>query len=175
MLQEFLAQPGMPDAKTLGKILDGIRDEWIAGDLSGWLALHRFYPGVIDGLGQLLAAGHTVAIISTKEGRFIQELLHQAGVNLPSHLIFGKEVQRPKEDTLYPLVQQYPRAAVYFIEDRLAALERIKAHPHLGQVHLYLATWGYNTAADRNRAQGDARIQCLESFSCVTALLPTDN
>ncbi|MGB8698809.1 MAG: HAD family hydrolase, partial [Thermosynechococcaceae cyanobacterium] len=33
-------------ASQLGAQVDGLRDQWIATDLSSWLALHRFYPGV---------------------------------------------------------------------------------------------------------------------------------
>ena len=73
-------------------MLDGLRDNSIAEDLAGWLSLHRFYPGVADRLQSLLQESPVkVAIVTTKEGRFVRELLQLAGVQMPSELIFGKE------------------------------------------------------------------------------------
>src|SRR4028118_853465 len=42
------------EAADIGHKLDAIRDEWIATDLDGWLGLHRFYPGVIERVRQML-------------------------------------------------------------------------------------------------------------------------
>ena len=63
--------------------LDGIRDQWIKSDLPSWLALHRFYPGMIERVSALLTEASPVYIVSTKEGRFIQALLAQSGLDFP--------------------------------------------------------------------------------------------
>jgi phosphoglycolate phosphatase-like HAD superfamily hydrolase len=91
------------EAKEIMKKLDGLRDEWIATDLEGWLSLHKFYPGVIERLKLTLASGVQLFIVTTKEGRFVKQLLQQEGVNLPDTAIFGKEVKRPKYETLREL------------------------------------------------------------------------
>jgi phosphoglycolate phosphatase-like HAD superfamily hydrolase len=64
----------------VSKIVDTIRDLWIETDLDSWLAEHRFYPGVIERLQKAIARSTNLVIISTKEGRFIQQLLSQRKV-----------------------------------------------------------------------------------------------
>jgi phosphoglycolate phosphatase-like HAD superfamily hydrolase len=175
LLTEFQALPQMPPAAELAHRLDRLRDQWIQTDLEGWLGLHEFYPGVIEALQGILAQGHEVAIVSTKEGRFIQQLLADAAVSLPVERILGKEVKRSKRDTLKLLMAEFKHCqSVHFIEDRLAALQSITADPTLERVNLYLAGWGYNTAQDRDMARQDDRIHLLETID-FTPFIPTKN
>ncbi|MFQ4138774.1 HAD family hydrolase [Nodosilinea sp. PGN35] len=148
LVPPLLAQAGVEPA-TLGKAVDGVRDRWIQSDLDDWLSYQRFYPGVIDRMQQAMAAGVDLVIISTKEGRFIQQLLAQGGVTLPQERILGKEVKRPKYETLRQIKAASPRATLWFVEDRVKALQAVQQQPDLGDVGLFLADWGYNTAADR--------------------------
>lgn len=150
----------------LAQAVDGVRDEWIARDADEWLAQHRFYPGVINRLRQCLDEIPQVFIISTKEGRFIQQLLQQEQIEITSSQIYGKEVRQPKHETLRQLTHRYAHAHqrnpdLWFIEDRLKTLHTVQSHPDLEHVRLYLADWGYNTEGDRTMAQQDTRIQLL--------------
>lgn len=151
--------------KSLSQQVDGVRDHWIAEDLQSWLALHEFYPGVITQLQTLLSQDLEIVIISTKESRFIHTLLTDAGVELPRNRIYGKDCRRPKYETLRLLTPQVP-SPIWFVEDRLAALEQVKQQTDLVDVGLFLATWGYNTARDRTLAHPSQRIHLLglESF-----------
>lgn len=152
------------EAKKLAKTLDAIRDEWIAQDLEGWLALHRFYPGVADKVRQTLAEGRTqVWIITTKEGRFVRRLLQQQGIELPGELIIGKEFKRPKHETLRQIIADRGDRGVWFVEDRLKTLRSLQQQPDLQAVRLYLADWGYNTESERESARQDPSIQVLGS------------
>ncbi|MDB9315992.1 HAD family hydrolase [Spirulina sp. CS-785/01] len=158
--------------KTLAQQVDTVRDEWIKTNLEDWLALHQFYPPVLQVL-QHLQEQETpkVVIITTKEGRFAQQLLQQAGLqwHLPGEsspqdkLIFGKECQQPKAVTLRQLLAQFaPKTPkVWFIEDRLKTLESVAQQPDLSAVELFLADWGYNTAPMRETAAQHPRIQLL--------------
>jgi phosphoglycolate phosphatase-like HAD superfamily hydrolase len=151
---------------ALGAAVDRIRDEWIAADLDHWLAQHRFYPGVIERLHQLLHSSVQVVIITTKEGRFVQQLLQQQNLALASSQIFGKEVQQPKAQTLRDLLQTSTakagdRPSIWFIEDRLKTLQAVDRQPDLLPVNLFLADWGYNTPSDRAMAAQSDRIQLL--------------
>lgn len=153
-------------AKDLAAALDRIRDQWIATDVESWLALHRFYSGVIDRLKTLRLELLDLVIISTKEGRFIQQLLQEQGVELSKEKIFGKETQRPKHQLLRELIAAYPEdlkdtSQLWFIEDRLKTLQSVQKQADLSDVRLYLADWGYNTATDRNWAKANERIQLL--------------
>jgi phosphoglycolate phosphatase-like HAD superfamily hydrolase len=150
------------EAKAIAAIVDGVRDRWITTDLEGWLAEHRFYPGAIARLKAW--ENHPVhpIIISTKEGRFIRQLLQQQGLDLTQIEIFGKEVKQPKYQTLRQIMGQYiDTAQIWFVEDRLPTLHTIQAQPDLQTVQLFLADWGYNTAPERQAAMANADIHLL--------------
>jgi phosphoglycolate phosphatase-like HAD superfamily hydrolase len=151
------------DKSILANSVDGVRDEWIAQNLEHWLAQHRFYPGVIERLQQWQDSPLELTIITTKEGRFVRQLLQQQGVDLRAEQIFGKEVKRPKADTLRSRLLQDPDSTptIWFIEDRLKTLQQVSADSSLIPVGLFLADWGYNTPQDRAVAQSDRRIQLL--------------
>lgn len=153
-------------AAAIAARVDHIRDEWIETNLEQWLAQHRFYPGIAERLRQMLADSVPLFIITTKEQRFVRQLLQQQQIDLPATQIFGKEVKRPKAETLQLLMQQFHdktgRAAqIWFVEDRLKTLQAIQRQPHLDAIQLYLADWGYNTETDRQWARQDDRIQLL--------------
>lgn len=150
-------------AREIAAKLDQQRDEWITTDLGGWLSLHRFYPGVVEKIKLTLESGVKLYIVTTKEGRFVQQLLQQEGVNLPPEAIFGKEVKRPKYEILGELIQLAgdQLVSLWFVEDRLKTLQLVQQQADLENVKLFLADWGYNTQAEREAAQNDPRIQLL--------------
>jgi phosphoglycolate phosphatase-like HAD superfamily hydrolase len=151
------------DPTDIGKTLDSVRDEWITKDLAGWLADQHFYPGVVEKLQSLLQAqSPRLYIITTKEGRFVRQLLKQQGIELPDQYIFGKENKRPKYQILRELIEESNNTAkIWFVEDRLKTLFTVKEQPDLNQVGLYLADWGYNTPAQRESVRYDQRIKLL--------------
>lgn len=159
------------NAAEIGKKLDTVRDKWIATDLDGWLSLHRFYPGVIEQMHTILSATQTSApdvltqlfVVTTKEGRFVKQLLQQQGIHLSEERIIGKECKRPKHETLRQLIAAFPgeAATLWFVEDRLKTLQSVQQQPDLEAVRLYLADWGYNTAAQRESIRNDSRIRLL--------------
>jgi phosphoglycolate phosphatase-like HAD superfamily hydrolase len=146
----------------IGNQVDQIRDAWIANDLESWLALHRFYPGVIDRLQHLSPV--QPVIITTKEERFVIQLLQQQGMEFPPAQIFGKSLKQPKSQTLQNLIQELSQdnvPVIWFIEDRLKTLQSVSLKPELSEVRLFLADWGYNTAIDRDIAHRDPKIHLL--------------
>ncbi len=150
-------------SQTIGAKLDNLRDEWITTDLDGWLSLHKFYPGVVEKIKLTIASETRLYIVTTKEGRFVQQLLQREGVNLPSSAIFGKEVKRPKYEILRELIQKAEKTPVslWFVEDRIKTLQLVQQQTDLEDVKLFLADWGYNTQTERKAAQDDPRIQLL--------------
>lgn len=165
----FLQEINLTKA-VAARTLDGERDHWIATDLGNWLAQHRFYPHMLTILQDSLKQRPTY-IVSTKEGRFIQQLLQQSGVAMPPDKILGKEVKRPKYETLRLLTQDHTTEdhppTIWFIEDRIKALQAVKQQSDLGHVELFLADWGYNLAPERQAAQEDNRIHLLSLNSVV--------
>ena len=161
--QQLLKQWGL-EAANIGKQLDQVRDESIAADLANWLSLHRFYPGVAEKLRSILASSVEVLIITTKEGRFVQQLLQQQGVQLPRECIIGKESKRPKPQVLRELQAQASpdsQLSLWFVEDRLKTLQSVQQQSDLNAVKLYLADWGYNTPSERESIRHDQRIHLL--------------
>lgn len=144
----------------LSQALDANRDQWIREDLEGWLDLHRFFPGVIDRLQNILASPETeLVIITTKEERFVRQLLALAGVSHEAIAIFGKATRQPKATTLKQWIGQ--KSTIWFVEDMLPTLHKVVQEPALNSVQLFLADWGYNTPADRAVAATSDRIQVL--------------
>jgi phosphoglycolate phosphatase-like HAD superfamily hydrolase len=159
-------------ASDLSAAVDRVRDEWIAADLESWLALHRFYPGATERLQQVLAASSYPVIITTKEGRFVQQLLRQQAIEFPAAQIWGKEIKRPKAQSLRQLLQSADSQplSIWFVEDRLKTLQAVQSQPDLAAVKLFLADWGYNTAAERKAVQSPIHLlsltQFAQDFSC---------
>jgi phosphoglycolate phosphatase-like HAD superfamily hydrolase len=150
----------------IGKQLDQIRDRWIAEDVNGWLALHRFYPGIVERLRSLLASSVKPVIVTTKEGRFVEQLLQQQNIKMPSEWIIGKEVKRSKHQTLRELLAASTEdASIWFVEDRLKTLQNVEQQPDLEAVELFLADWGYNTPAQQASISNRSRIKLLSQAS----------
>lgn len=156
------------DAPDIGRQLDAIRDEWIKTDLEGWLGLHQFYPGVIKRISEILSpedkrleTSTQLYIVTTKEGRFVKQLLQQQGIQLAEAQIIGKECKRPKYETLRQLLDTDKAATLWFVEDRLKTLELVEQQSNLNEVRLYLADWGYNTIAHQESVQNAPRIKLL--------------
>jgi len=168
--QNLLKEAGLV-AADIGRKLDQIRDEWIATDLNSWLSLHRFYPGIVERLrrmvslpqASLVASSVQPVIVTTKEGRFVSQLLQQQGIQIPDKWIIGKESKRPKHQIIRELItvtDEMPRS-LWFVEDRLKTLQLVQQQLDLEAVKLYLADWGYNTAFERESACRNPRIHLL--------------
>ena len=133
--------------EQLQRALEGLRQEAIATDLDAWLALHSFYPGVRERLGQLAAEGADWAVLTTKGGAFAARLLAAAG--LKPLALYGHE-QGSKPSVLGRLVAERDPAQcpLWFVEDRRPTLELVRRTPGLEAVRCYLVAWGYLGPAD---------------------------
>jgi phosphoglycolate phosphatase-like HAD superfamily hydrolase len=143
--------------------LDRVRDNWIEQDLTSWLRLHQFYPGVVEMFKTLPDRKIQPIIITTKESRFVSQLLKEQGIEIGSEFIWGKELKRSKTDSLKQILDRGTKKSptVWFVEDKLSTLAKVASQPELEAVKLYLADWGYNTVAERESAQQQTRIQLL--------------
>lgn len=141
-----------------------IRDEWIKADLKGWLSLSRPYEGVPNCIKGMLAAGVEVFVITTKQRRFTEELLHDYGLVVPSDHIFTLE-DGPKTGVLKRLLSRPELAGrtMHFIEDKIGNLRKVVADSDLKDVHLHLVDWGYNTEKEQSEANDSASMSLLSS------------
>ena len=157
-LAEALVRWGWEPAQ-LQRALETVRSEAIGTDLPAWLALHRFYPGVVDRLAGLEQEGADWAVLTTKGGAFAARLLAAAGLT-PARL-FGHE-QGSKPEVLLQLVAEaaaqgaaqgeargeQPARPLWFLEDRRPTLELVRGTPGLERVRCYLVAWGYLAPGD---------------------------
>lgn len=155
---------GPVTADTLGRTLDDERRRWIAADTPGWLDRHAPYL-TLDDLRRIVAGAGLTVIVTTKEGEFARRIL--AHWDVPVAGVEGKETGPHKCDNLRRLIAGRTatlgrRARLWFVEDRLETLEHVTTHADLADVGLFLAAWGYNTAATRARVRPGGPITLLE-------------
>jgi phosphoglycolate phosphatase-like HAD superfamily hydrolase len=157
--ERIFAATGLGRA-DLVRLFGDARDQWIAADPEGWLARHEFYPGVAEALNAAAARGCPLFVLTTKQHRFTERLLQNAGVGLPADRIFGLETGRPKEEILKGLAARPDCCGLrmVFVEDRLEALERAAAVPELAGVELRFATWGYCENAEGRRQKAEQNV-----------------
>lgn len=159
-VRQQLVQTEDLSTQGLGEQVDVTRDRWIQQNLETWLDHHEFYPGVLDRLQQLQSLHIPFVIVTTKESRFVKRLLHRANILMDDDQIFGKDCKRPKSKTLRLLKPLLP-SPIWFIEDRIAALQAVESEPDLQDIRLFLADWGYNIQRDRRRAAESKNLNCL--------------
>jgi phosphoglycolate phosphatase-like HAD superfamily hydrolase len=162
-IRDRILADGRLSGVKVSQQLDSVRDSWIQQDPASWLRLHQFYPGVIEMLKELPARKIQPVIITTKESRFVTQLLQDQGIELASEFVWGKELKRSKIDSLKQILDRGSKKSptVWFVEDRLSTLAKIATQPELESVKLYLAEWGYNTIAEREAALQQSRIHTL--------------
>ncbi len=130
-------------AAGLQESLERVRRDALDRDPEGWLALHRFYPGVVERLVGLAAEGAAWTVLTTKGGAFATRLLQASGL---SPLAVDGHEQGSKPEVLLRLRQQ--GRPLWFVEDRRPTLELVRATPGLEEVRCFLALWGYLAPGD---------------------------
>lgn len=161
---QMLLQQAQLTIDGLKKLFGETRDRWIAADLADWIAMNPLYPGVAEKLVRL-GQRHTWYVITTKQERFVKNILQANAIELVGERIFGLDRNMSKPEVLNGLRAQHPGATIHFVEDRLPALQNVQKHPELAEVKLSFALWGYNTAEDKAlAAQQGFAAQQLEAF-----------
>jgi len=150
-----------------------VRDDWIQDDMTSWLAINRFYPGVPEAINN--CKGSTV-LVTTKQQRFAIALCRHAGVNgtaLPDDKIYALGQYKNKADVIFDRMKSgdYEPANTHFFEDRWPTLAKCLKDPRLEDVNLYLCSWGYVAKAELEMAHAEPRINVisLEDFSKVVS------
>jgi len=161
-LPETVARSGA-DTDELKRLYGSIRDRWIQEDPQGWLSLSPLYPGTAETLNAL-PSGLDCYIITTKEERFVEQLLAYHGVPFDAARIYGLDRRMQKEAVLRELMERHPGRSIDFVEDRLGTLKRLSKQPELASVRLHIACWGYNTEAECREAVR-LNIHLLKTFS----------
>jgi phosphoglycolate phosphatase-like HAD superfamily hydrolase len=139
------------------KILFGeTRDIWIDNDLADWINMNPLFEGVAAKLRKL--GQHPWYIVTTKQERFVKQILKANAIELEGERIFGLDRNMSKAEVLKGLLKTHPKEMIYFVEDRLPTLLNVLKNDELASVKLIFALWGYNTDEDKTLAVQQAFI-----------------
>lgn len=147
-----LLQQIQTSTDELKKRFGETRDHWIANDLASWIAMNPLFPGVAKKL-QRLGQTDTWYVITTKQERFVKQILRANAIELDEERIYGLDRNLSKAEVLKGLLQEHPTQTLQFIEDRLPTLLNVQKHSDLADVELLFALWGYNTDQDKLEAK----------------------
>lgn len=136
---------------NLKKLFGATRDHWIKDNQQEWLKMNPFFDSVQQAIKNI-ESNHWY-IITTKQERFVKQILQANNVQLKDKSIYGMERQMSKAETLFELIKKHPYQDIVFIEDRLPTLVNINTNQQLQTIKLQLASWGYNTLEDKKNAQ----------------------
>jgi phosphoglycolate phosphatase-like HAD superfamily hydrolase len=146
------------------KLFGETRDNWIADDLAEWVMMNPLFAGVAAKLRKL-GQQYPWYVVTTKQERFVKQILKANAIELPDERIFGLDRNMSKVEVLKKLLKNHPNGTIYFVEDRLPTLLNVLKTGELASVKLILALWGYNTVEDKAVAAGQAlTLQQLEYF-----------
>lgn len=164
---DTLLQQAQVTPDDLKKLFGETRDAWIANDLADWINMNPLFPGVAEKLQQLGQQASWL-IITTKQERFVKQILQANAIDLADDKIFGLDRNMSKPEVLTQLLKNHPDNTIYFVEDRLPTLLNVRKIEALANVKLIFALWGYNTAEDKAVAAQQGLIgQGLEDFLVI--------
>ena len=162
--KQEVMENSLQDAATLKKLFGETRDDWINDSLAEWVRMNPLFPGVAKKL-RMLEKQAMWYIVTTKQERFVAQILEANQIQLSGDSIFGLDRKMSKEETLINLQNNHPDGDLYFLEDRLPTLLNVLKNEKLGKVQLILATWGYNTLQDKQDAEHyPIALQDIEDF-----------
>jgi len=150
----------------LKKQFGDTRDHWIKHNLPEWLDMNPLFEGIANKLQQIDPA-HCV-IITTKQERFVDQILSSNNVSLPSEQIFGLDRKLSKQQILSDFLASHPDHKILFVEDRLPTLLNVIDDNRLKNVQLFFADWGYNTQQDKQAATQLATVNTINLGQMLT-------
>ena len=154
----------------LKKLFGATRDTWIENDLADWINMNPLFTDVAKKL-QSLGQHCSWYVVTTKQERFVKQILKANAIELSDERIFGLDRKLKKTDVLKALIKNYPNKTIYFVEDRLPTLIEALKTPELAGIKLIFALWGYNTPEDKNHAaQHPIILQSLAKFLDLNAI-----
>ncbi|WP_305908727.1 HAD family hydrolase [Methylomarinum sp. Ch1-1] len=161
--QQLLMQYRLSSA-NLKQLFGAVRDQWIKESPDEWVNMNPLFSGIAEKLQRLSTQG-VWYIITTKQERFVSEILSANHISLAKSRIFGLDRKMSKEEVLTALQQQHQQQRLYFVEDRLPTLLKVLQNDRLQQIKLFFADWGYNTDEDKlEAARHPLSTIALENF-----------
>lgn len=161
----------------LQKSFEAHRADWLAQDRAGWLDRNKPYPGMVDAMS---SCQYPVYFASSKAAHRVSTLLQEhfglADVTVDSPRLFAsllppddKKVEALRTIAARPVCSE-TGAKLHFVDDRLDTLLAVQRAAGMGSWQLYLADWGYNTAAERAAAKAAPGIRVLSRAAFIELL-----
>jgi len=161
---ETLLSQAQLTTDALKKLFGETRDTWIEDDLTDWINMNPLFTDIANKL-QALGQHCIWYVVTTKQERFVKQILKANSIELSGELIYGLDRQMNKVAVLTELLKKHPEPTIYFVEDRLPTLLSVLNTPELNSIKLIFASWGYNTAEDKiHAAQQPLTSQSLSDF-----------
>lgn len=161
---DALLHQAQVNSAELKQLFGATRDQWIADNCAEWVAMNPLFPGVAEKLKQL-GQDHDWYVITTKQERFVKQILQANAIELADERIFGLDRNRSKVQVLNDLWAIHTNQPIRFVEDRLPTLINVQKQPELTSVELQFALWGYNTEQDKQLAAQHAfTLLLLDDF-----------
>ncbi|MFT7413408.1 MAG: hypothetical protein ACI9FO_000051 [Methylophagaceae bacterium] len=135
------------------------RDNWIHDHLDEWIMMNPLFEGIAEKFHQI--DNQTTYIITTKQERFVSQILQANNIIFPTKHIYGLERELTKQQILADLSASHLNHQIIFVEDRLPTLINVINDARLAKVQLYFASWGYNTEQDKLAAKERANITTI--------------
>jgi phosphoglycolate phosphatase-like HAD superfamily hydrolase len=162
--KEALLTEAKVTTTELKKLFGETRDNWIENDLTDWINKNPLFTDVASKL-QSVGDQSTWYVVTTKQERFVKQILKANAIELPDERIFGLDRHMNKIEVLQTLLKKHPEQRIYFVEDRLPTLINVLKTPDLASIKLIFALWGFNTAEDKAlAAQHSITLQTLTNF-----------
>jgi phosphoglycolate phosphatase-like HAD superfamily hydrolase len=164
-LTQALLEEAQVSTADLKQRFGQTRDAWIEADLAEWIHKNPLFTDIATKLQQL-NQHNTWYIVTTKQERFVKQILLANAIDLDDSHIYGLDRNMNKPAVLKMLLNKHPEQDIYFVEDRLPTLLNVLQDLELEPIKLIFAPWGYNTAHDKAVAEQNTRInlQALDNF-----------
>jgi phosphoglycolate phosphatase-like HAD superfamily hydrolase len=157
---DFIIKQEQLSTSTLKQQFGATRDHWIAENLAEWIKMNPLFEGVANKLRQIEA--EQCYIITTKQERFVSQILEANNIAFPAVRIFGLDRKMTKPQILTDLLVKHREQTILFVEDRLPTLINVIDDQQLNDVQLFFANWGYNTKQDQLDAAEQATITTID-------------
>jgi phosphoglycolate phosphatase-like HAD superfamily hydrolase len=135
------------------------RDTWIHDHLDEWIMMNPLFEGLAEKLRTI--DNQLTYIITTKQERFVSEILKANNIIFPEKHIYGLERELSKQQILADLSASHLDHHIIFVEDRLPTLLKVNDDSRLASVQLFFADWGYNTEQDKLVANEQTAIRTI--------------
>jgi phosphoglycolate phosphatase-like HAD superfamily hydrolase len=147
------------DIDGLKRRFGDMRDKWILDDLEQWILMNPLFIGLADKLRKINP--QNVYIITTKQERFVSQILKVNNIVFPYKHIYGLDRNLSKQQVLADLLRLHYQQDILFVEDRLPTLLNAISDDRLSEVQLFFADWGYNSEQDKATAKQQASITTI--------------